>query len=642
MARGHAAHLPRRRAGRRQDVRDAQRGPAPRELRHGRGRRLRRDPRPAEDRRADRRPRGRPAQASRATAARRSRRWTSTRSWPASPQVALVDELAHTNVPGSRNEKRWQDVEELLDAGIDVISTVNIQHLESLNDVVEQITGVKQRETIPDEVVRRADQIELVDMTPEALRTAHGARQHLPAPSGSTPRSPTTSGPATSPRCASSRSLWLADRVDEALAAVPREPRHRRALGDAGACRRRADRVARTASASSAAPRAWPADDRASWSASTSSRTTGSRRRSAALLERQRQLVERARRQLPRGRRRGHRRRAPRRGALAERHADRDGREPALAVAAAHAGSVIGKVIRGSGTGIDVHVISHPERRPRTPARSRGRAGRGLAAAAGASRSAARSPWSACRCSRSCSRDLREQIGLPSVLLLYLLLVVVVAARRRRSGRRSLAAVGGFLLVNWYFTPPLTRSRSSDGENIAGARRVPRRRGRRERASSISRPGGPPRPKRRTRRGRGARPARRRGSSAEAVARRACGACLDARRRRGAAPHRDRLARRGRERRAASPTTPEPATTTIELDEDHVLVLAGRADPRRGPARARRVRRASSPRRSSSASSRRRRSAAASSPQANELRAAILSRRLPRPPHAARRRSRRR
>ena len=92
------------------------------------------------------------------------------------PEVALVDELAHTNVPGSRNEKRWQDVEELLDAGIDVISTLNIQHLESLNDVVERITGIVQRETIPDEVVRRADQIELVDMSPEALRRrmAHG------------------------------------------------------------------------------------------------------------------------------------------------------------------------------------------------------------------------------------------------------------------------------------------------------------------------------------------------------------------------------------------------------------------------------------------------------------------------------------
>ena len=85
------------------------------------------------------------------------------------PQVALIDELAHTNVPGSRNTKRWEDIHELLGAGIDVISTVNIQHLESLNDVVESITGVKQRETVPDDVVRAADQIELVDMTPEAL-----------------------------------------------------------------------------------------------------------------------------------------------------------------------------------------------------------------------------------------------------------------------------------------------------------------------------------------------------------------------------------------------------------------------------------------------------------------------------------------
>ncbi len=92
------------------------------------------------------------------------------------PQVVLIDELAHTNIPGSRNAKRWQDLEEILDAGITVISNVNIQHLESLNDVVQQITGVAQRETVPDEVVRRADQVELVDMAPEALRRrmAHG------------------------------------------------------------------------------------------------------------------------------------------------------------------------------------------------------------------------------------------------------------------------------------------------------------------------------------------------------------------------------------------------------------------------------------------------------------------------------------
>src|SRR5689334_18704461 len=81
------------------------------------------------------------------------------------PELAVVDELAHTNVPGSKHAKRWQDVGELLDAGIDVLTTVNIQHLESLNDVVAQITGAQQRETVPDAVVRAAEQVELVDMT---------------------------------------------------------------------------------------------------------------------------------------------------------------------------------------------------------------------------------------------------------------------------------------------------------------------------------------------------------------------------------------------------------------------------------------------------------------------------------------------
>ncbi|MCF6522795.1 ATP-binding protein [Streptomyces sp. JJ36] len=92
------------------------------------------------------------------------------------PAVVLVDELAHANAPGSRNPRRWQDVEELLRAGIHVISTVDISQLESLGDVVRNITGVRPRETVPDEVVRRADQIELVDMSPEALRRrmAHG------------------------------------------------------------------------------------------------------------------------------------------------------------------------------------------------------------------------------------------------------------------------------------------------------------------------------------------------------------------------------------------------------------------------------------------------------------------------------------
>ncbi len=86
------------------------------------------------------------------------------------PEVALVDELAHTNVPGSRRSKRWEDVLDLLAEGIEVITTINVQHIESLNDVIADITGIRQRETVPDWVVDLADQIELVDMSPHALR----------------------------------------------------------------------------------------------------------------------------------------------------------------------------------------------------------------------------------------------------------------------------------------------------------------------------------------------------------------------------------------------------------------------------------------------------------------------------------------
>ncbi|MEV1051049.1 sensor histidine kinase KdpD [Streptomyces sp. NPDC049887] len=132
------------------------------------------------------------------------------------PAVALVDELAHTNVPGSRNAKRWQDVEELLAAGIDVISTVNIQHLESLGDVVGSITGVRQRETVPDEVVRRADQIELVDMSPQALRRrmAHG-NVYKPDKVDAALSNYFRPGNLTALR--ELALLWVADRVDEYL-----------------------------------------------------------------------------------------------------------------------------------------------------------------------------------------------------------------------------------------------------------------------------------------------------------------------------------------------------------------------------------------------------------------------------------------
>ncbi len=132
------------------------------------------------------------------------------------PEVVLVDELAHSNIPGSRNAKRWQDIDELLTAGIDVISAVNIQHLESINDVVEKITGVPQQETVPDRVVRAADQIELVDMTPEALRRrmAHGnvyAADKIDAALGNYFRVGNLSA------LRELALLWLADRVDAGL-----------------------------------------------------------------------------------------------------------------------------------------------------------------------------------------------------------------------------------------------------------------------------------------------------------------------------------------------------------------------------------------------------------------------------------------
>ncbi|MDL9938554.1 sensor histidine kinase KdpD [Gordonia sp. ABSL1-1] len=133
------------------------------------------------------------------------------------PQVALVDELAHTNAPGSLNGKRWQDIEALRDAGIDVVTTVNIQHLESLNDVVAQITGVIQRETVPDDVVRAADQIELVDIAPQALRQRLVAGKVYPGGRVDDALSNYfRQGNLTALR--ELALLWLADRVDDSLA----------------------------------------------------------------------------------------------------------------------------------------------------------------------------------------------------------------------------------------------------------------------------------------------------------------------------------------------------------------------------------------------------------------------------------------
>ena len=172
------------------------------------------------------------------------------------PQVALVDELAHTNVPGCRNAKRWQDVDELLDAGIDVITTLNIQHLESLSTVARQVTGVEQRETIPDQVARRADQIELVDMSSEALRRrmVHG---NVYPPNRIEAALTHYFRPGNLTALRELALLWVADRVEEGMQryraehgiAAPWETRERIVVGIAGekgdeAVIRRAARIA--------------------------------------------------------------------------------------------------------------------------------------------------------------------------------------------------------------------------------------------------------------------------------------------------------------------------------------------------------------------------------------------------------------
>ncbi|HEY0188462.1 MAG TPA: ATP-binding protein [Cellulomonas sp.] len=134
------------------------------------------------------------------------------------PEVALVDELAHTDAPGGPHERRWQDVQVLLDAGIDVLTTLNVQHIASLNDVVQTITGVPQRETVPDEVLRAADQIELVDLPPGALRDRLAEGHVYPAERVDAALAHYFRlGNLTALR--ELALLWLADEVDSALRA---------------------------------------------------------------------------------------------------------------------------------------------------------------------------------------------------------------------------------------------------------------------------------------------------------------------------------------------------------------------------------------------------------------------------------------
>ena len=221
------------------------------------------------------------------------------------PQRALVDELAHTNVPGSRNEKRWQDVDELLDAGIDVISTVNMQHLESVNDVVERITGVKQQETIPDAIVRAAEPGRARRHDARGAPAAHGPRQHLPAREGR--RLARQLLPPREPRRAPGARVAVGRRQGRRVApGVPRDARHRPSVGDAGTRRRRDHGRARRRRRDPAGGAYGGARRTASSSVCTSGRPTGCAARQGSALDDHRRLLVRARRRVPRDRGRRH------------------------------------------------------------------------------------------------------------------------------------------------------------------------------------------------------------------------------------------------------------------------------------------------------------------------------------------------
>ena len=144
------------------------------------------------------------------------------------PAILLVDELAHTNAPGSRHPKRCQDVQELLAAGIDVYTTVNVQHLESLNDIVGGITGIKVRETLPDRVFDEADEVVLVDLTARRPAAALARRQGLPGRAGRA-RDPEFLSQGQPPRAARARAAAHGRPRRHADAELPRRARRPRA-----------------------------------------------------------------------------------------------------------------------------------------------------------------------------------------------------------------------------------------------------------------------------------------------------------------------------------------------------------------------------------------------------------------------------
>lgn len=390
------------------------------------------------------------------------------------PEVVLVDELAHTNVPGSRNTKRWEDVEELLAAGIDVISTVNIQHLESINDVVERITGIAQRETIPDHVVRSAEQIELVDMTPEALRRrmAHG---NIYAPEKVDAALTNYFREGNLGALRELALLWVADQVDVSLESYrerhgitePWETRERVAVAVTGApgtadLIRRAARVAQ--------------------------RTHGELL--GVHVVSQQGLVQTDHGEVP-----DHRRLLEEVGGEFHEVAGGDVAVALIDFARAEnctqlvlgasrqsrwqeltRGSVISRTIKMAWP-IDVLVVSEDAKTAQEDDPAAGDPGPRAASLPRTSRrNLTVNPrrrliaWLltvvGLPAMTAALASTRDHIGLPTVLVLFLLFVVVDAAIGGFLVA-MVAAVVGFGLVNWYFTPPLHTLTVHEGENVA-------------------------------------------------------------------------------------------------------------------------------------------------------------------------------
>ena len=374
------------------------------------------------------------------------------------PRVVLVDELAHTNVPGSTHRKRWEDVAVLLDEGIDVLSTLNIQHLESVNDVVERITGVRQQETIPDEFVRAADQVELVDMTPEALRRrmAHGnvyAPEKVDAALGNYFRVGNLGA------LRELALLWVADKVDESLQDYmadhgiegPWETRERVvvALTGAPSSEHLIRRAARMAMRSKA--------DLLGVHISVGDGLSGV---SNELLVEHRRLLEGL-------------------GGAYHEVVGADIASTLLSFARAQnatqivlgssrrsrwaelvRGSVINRVVRASGP-IDVHVISQEDEAGELPAlvRRRPSALSRQRQVAGLVTTVVGVPLLTL-----VMANAREVFDLEAGMLLYLLLVVVVATVGG-AVPALLCAVTGSLALNWFFTPPFYTWTIDEGQN---------------------------------------------------------------------------------------------------------------------------------------------------------------------------------